>query len=200
MFKKLKEKISNKFQTFPRSDTIDFPEVNEDLKIINKKKKEINFGVRTFNGSPSDPLTLPIESRSCLLNSGNILISYCRRIRERNRGDLYSFLEIYSIPDLKLVQKYEFPYQEDGDIFFVTNAFQLKNGNIFAVYNRFYQFQGESIEEGPIFKSEELDYSDFKERHEIEYYDIFNKFEKKQQLKVSLLAIILKLKKEKFSS
>lgn len=183
MFKKLKEKISNKFKTFPRSDTIDFPEVNEGLKLILEEKKRLNFEVRTFNGSPSDPLNFPLETRSCLLNSGNILISYFKRIRERNRGDLYSFLEIYSIPNLKLIQKYEFPFKEEGTIYFVTNAFQLKNGNVFAVFDRFYQFQGESIQEGPIFKSEKLDYSDFTERHEIEYYNMFDKLEKKVTVK-----------------
>lgn len=75
MFKKLKEKISNKFKTFPRSDTIDFPEVKEDLKFIHEKKNDLYFEVRDWDDHPTDSLALLCEAHSCLLNSGNIIIS-----------------------------------------------------------------------------------------------------------------------------
>lgn len=123
MFKKLKEKLSNTFKTFPRSDTIPFPEVSE-LKLNMHKLRDINLELLNEYNRPSDPMCLPYDANFFLLKSGNILMSYHRRIRERNT-DLYNFLEIYSIPDLKLVQKYEFPTPDEGPLYYITNAIKL---------------------------------------------------------------------------
>ena len=101
MFKKIKEKLSNKFKTFPRSDTIPFPEVTE-LNLHIDQLKEINLDLLNEYNRPSDPICHPYGAHFFLLKSGNILMSYHQRVRERNT-DLYNFLEIYRIPDLKLV-------------------------------------------------------------------------------------------------
>lgn len=159
MFKKLKEKISDKFKTFPRSDTISFPEV-QDFKYDTQKSSDVNLDLidQTHIHYFVDDICYPYSAHFFLLKSGNILMSYHSRIRERET-DLFSFLEIYSIPDLKLVQKYEFPTPDEGPVYSIANAIQLKNGNIFAIYNQFYEFKGEDIKGGPISLSEKLDSS-----------------------------------------
>ena len=55
----------------------------------------------------------------CLLKSGNILISYKKRDEEH--FNIKSFLEIYNVPDLKLIQKYEFYKEQDDDTFYILD-------------------------------------------------------------------------------
>ena len=57
-------------------------------------------------------------------------------------------MTIYSLPNLKEIQTYEFK-QETGVIYTIEHALQLKNGNILAIYDRFYEFDGENIKDGP---------------------------------------------------
>lgn len=45
---------------------------------------------------------------------------------------------------------------EEELLFLVSISFQLKNGNIFAIYNKFYIFKEESITEEPISVSEKI--------------------------------------------
>ena len=141
--------MGNKFR-LPKPKEIDFPSANENhninLEQINEKnrekaEKELLFAKSIF-----------------LLKSGNILVSLNEIDELRPR--LLSHLCIYSIPKLKLVDKYTFNNEEEdgeeGDIFSVDGAIQLKNGNILAIYNKLYEFEGESIKNGPKRSSEEL--------------------------------------------
>ena len=79
------------------------------------------------------------------LKSGNILVSYIWR----NGLEMKSCLAIYSIPKLKLIEEYEFDNELDGTVYRIDSAIQLKNGNIFAICDRLYIFDGESISKGP---------------------------------------------------
>ena len=141
--------MGNKFR-LPKPKEIDFPSANENhninLKQINEKnrekaEKELLFAKSIF-----------------LLKSGNILVSLNEIDELRPR--LLSHLCIYSIPKLKLVDKYTFNNEEEdgeeGNIFSLDGAIQLKNGNILAIYNKLYEFEGESIKNGPKRSSEEL--------------------------------------------
>ena len=143
-------KLEKKFR-LPRPKEIDFPSANENhninLKQINEKnrekaEKELLFAKSIF-----------------LLKSGNILVSLNEIDELRPR--LLSHLCIYSIPKLKLVDKYTFNIEEEedgeeGNIFSLDGAIQLKNGNILAIYNKLYEFEGESIKNGPKRSSEEF--------------------------------------------
>lgn len=97
-------------------------------------------------------------------------MSYSSRIRERGT-ELYNFLEIYTIPDLNLVQNYEFPNPGEGPLYMISSAIQLKSGNILAIYDKLYEFDGENIKEGPTSSSGKLGSSYFNESISIEYYD-----------------------------
>lgn len=169
--KGLKEKVAKglKIQTFPRSDTIDFPEVKQSINYALSSKSE------AFTGYSNNGFQ-PIGSSFSLLNSGNILISYSQRRREKD-ANLVSYLEIYSLPELNPLKKYEFPYQEEGLIYEICTAFQLKNGNIFSIYDRFYTFDKESIEEGPIFSSNVCDSKYFSRREDVNFLDPYTKKE-----------------------
>ena len=143
-------KLEKKFR-LPRPKEIDFPSANENhninLKQINEKnrekaEKELLFAKSIF-----------------LLKSGNILVSLNEIDELRPR--LWSHLYLYSIPKLKLVDKYTFNIEEEedgeeGNIFSLDGAIQLKNGNILAIYNKLYEFEGESIKNGPKRSSEEF--------------------------------------------
>ena len=59
-----------------------------------------------------------------------------------------NFLRIYSLPALKIIESYEFNQKTEG-IYTVEYAIQLKNGNILAIYDKLYIFDGENIKEGP---------------------------------------------------
>lgn len=94
-----------------------------------------------------------------LLKSGNILVS----IDKINKEGLtiYSSLEIYTVPDLNLVEVYNFP-NEKGDILYnISTAIQLKNGNIFAIRDKLYEFDCESIKNGPKRSSNKIKESKF---------------------------------------
>ena len=69
---------------------------------------------------------------------------------------------IYSIPNLKEVKKYTFPNEEDDEdnVYLIKNAIQLKNGNILATRDKFYEFDGESINDGPKRSSGNIRYSE----------------------------------------
>ena len=140
----------------PRPNEIDFPKYEKkntvDLEIknvINKAKAESGnyFGNSIY-----------------LLKSGNILVGmdyidekYCT---------IRNHLIIYSIPNLKEVKRYTFPNEEDDEnnVYRVNNAIQLKNGNILAIRDKHYEFDEESINEGPKRSSENIRYSETSSR------------------------------------
>lgn len=147
--------MGNKFEKkfrLPRPNEIDFPKcekkntVNIEIKnVINKAKAESGnyFGKSIY-----------------LLKSGNILVGmdyidekYCT-IRNQ--------LIIYSIPNLKEVKRYTFPNEEDEEdnVYRINNAIQLKNGNILAIRDKYYEFDEESINDGPKRSSENIRYSE----------------------------------------
>ena len=64
-------------------------------------------------------------------------------------------MAIYSLPELKEVQLYEF--KETEVLYTVDYALQLKNGNILAIYDKFYEFDGENIKKSPLNISSNLD-------------------------------------------
>lgn len=75
-------------------------------------------------------------------------------------------LIIYSIPNLKEVKRYTFPNEEDDEdnVYRMNNAIQLKNGNILAIRDKYYEFNEESINEGPKRSSENIRYSETSSR------------------------------------
>ena len=141
--------LEKKFR-LPRPKEIDFPSVNENhninLQQINEKNKQ-----------KAEKELLAAKS-IILLKSGNILVSL-NEIDEL-RSTVLSHLCIYSIPKLNLVDKYTFNIEEEdgeeGDIISLDGAIQLKNGNILAICNKLYEFEGESIKDGPKRSSEEF--------------------------------------------
>ena len=130
---------------FPKPKDINFPAVENRIEHKFEKCSEED-GARGKND--------PLASSICELKSGNILISYfC--IDEKNLI-MKSFLSIFSVPDLKLIEKYEFETKVNEIIYTVAYAFQLKNGNIFSICDKFYFFDGESISQRPKTTSEEV--------------------------------------------
>ena len=138
--------MGNKLKLFPRVDTIDFPktEQGKEYDLTHYKDKEVNPIHVEVN-------SVPHGSSIYLLKSGNILISYCMQTETGAK----SFLAIYSLPELKEIQLYEF--KETEVLYKVEYALQLKNGNILAIYDKFYEFDGENIKEGPKNISSNLD-------------------------------------------
>ena len=133
--------MGNKFKKLPRPTEINFPAVQKS-----------NWNVSLCSEKDGNEKKFP--SFFCLLKSGNILISYKKRDEEE--FNVKSFLEIYNVPDLKLIQKYEF-YKEEDDTFYVLDfATQSKKGNIFTIGDKLYVFDGEEISKGPEEKSEEI--------------------------------------------
>lgn len=90
----------------------------------------------------------------CLLKSGNILVLSLER--DEIQFIIRNFLEIYTVPDLKLVEKYEYTKEIDDTIYCLDFAFQSKNGNIFTIGDKLYTFDGEKISKGPKEESEEI--------------------------------------------
>lgn len=134
--------MGNKFKKLPRPTEINFPAV---------QKSNWNFSLC----SQKDGNEKKFASFFCLLKSGNILISYKKRDEEH--FIIKSFLEIYNVPDLKLIQKYEFYKEQDDDTFYILDfAKQSKKGNIFTIGDKLYVFDGEEISKGPEEKSEEI--------------------------------------------
>ena len=131
---------------FPRPTDINFPNVQNRIdyrfqeisRIDGTKGKEIKVGLSI-----------------CALKSGNILISYI--YKDNVKLEVKSCLAIYSVPNLKLVQKYVFNSEKEDLTFIIDSAIQLINGNIFAICDKLYIFDGESIANGPKTTSGEID-------------------------------------------
>ena len=133
--------MGNIFKKFHRPAEINFPAV---------QKKNWNFSLCSRTSGSEKKFA----SFFCLLKSGNILILYKKRDEEQ--FNVKSFLEIYNVPDLKLIEKYEY-YKEQEDTFYVLDfAMQSKKGNIFTIGDKLYVFNGEEISKGPEEKSEEI--------------------------------------------
>ena len=97
--------MRNKLKFFPRVDTIDFPrsEDGKEYDLTLYKKDEIEPD--QIEGG-----WITIASSIDLLKSGNILIAYYIATETGIR----SFLIIYSLPTLKVVQTYEFKQKTEG--------------------------------------------------------------------------------------
>lgn len=152
---------------------IDFPTCEKkhsiNLKVVSEKNKEKALKNNSWGRS------------IFLLKSGNILVSLVS-IEEKSIERKYiNTIYIYSIPDLKIVNKYIFPdgefeEEEGGEdiIFTITRVIQLKSGNIFVFYDKFYEFDGENIEDGPK-RSIEIKEGLFTNYNSISYKDPFDK-------------------------
>ena len=141
-------------KVFPRPKEIDFPESKNKYKI-----KMTSISSANNFEAQSEVENISFGRNIFLLKSGNILVS----IDKINKEDLtiYSSLEIYTIPDLNLVEVYNFP-NEKGDILYnISTAIQLKNGNIFAIRDKLYEFDSESIKNGPKRSSNKIKESKF---------------------------------------
>ena len=124
----------------PRPKEINFPEVKNKVKlngkiVSTKSEKEYH-----------------LINNMCLLKSGNILI--CYTIFSPYVDETY--IEIFSVPQLKSVVKYEVKYETEDEFYAPSFAIQLKNGNIITICEKLYIFNGESIAEGPQSYSEEI--------------------------------------------
>ena len=101
----------------PRPKDINFPELKNpaelDCRVISQKSEK-EF-IRANN--------------ICGLKSGNILISY--QIFSPYVDE--SYIEIYSVPQLKLIEKYQFNCETEDEFYAPTFAIQLKNGNIITI-------------------------------------------------------------------
>ena len=124
----------------PRPKEINFPEVKNKVKLNGKI-------VSTKSGKEYH-----LINNMCLLKSGNILI--CYTIFSPYVDETY--IEIFSVPQLKSVAKYEVKYETEDEFYAPSFAIQLKNGNIITICEKLYIFNGESIAEGPQSYSEEI--------------------------------------------
>lgn len=156
---------------FPRPKDIGFPNVENPIEYNISKVSEGQAGKK---GSLAFSL--------CALKSGNILISYITR--DEKNLEMKSFLSIYSVPKLKLVEKYEFQAEVNDITYSVVYAIQLKNGNIFSICDKFYFFEGESIADGPKTTSEEVNDISCK-KIEARFIDPTDIFKRKQIVKDS---------------
>jgi len=138
------DEIYKKF-VFPRPETINFPECKNKHHINIKTKSEINRLEAESH--------LSIGRSISLLKSGNILVGIDRINREEL--SISSSLEIYTIPELNLVQTYNFK-ERQSPLYYLSNTIQGKNGNIYAIYDKLYEFQDESINNGPKRNSNEF--------------------------------------------
>ena len=130
-------------QKFPRPDAVNFPAVQNKLDFNFEKCQEMDA---------SRGKQIKLAKSIFSLKSGNILVSYIWR----NDLEMKSCLAIYSIPKLKLIEEYEFDNELDGTVYRIDSAIQLKNGNIFAICDRLYIFDGESISKGPKITSDTI--------------------------------------------
>lgn len=160
--------LKSKFKKFPRPIEINFPEV---------KKNNWDFSVC----SQREGTEKKLASSFCLLKSGNILISY--KVRDEKNFKVKSYLETYNVPDLKLVEKFDYYEEEDDDdMFYVLDfAHQLKNGNIFTIGDKLYIFDGEGISKGPKEKSEEIKNIYFYTAN-VQFAKFLDEFERKQKI------------------
>ena len=126
---------------FPRPKDINFPEAqkkNVNLKMVQK----------------TDELDTRIARNITLLKSGNVLISYLEADREIFK--IKSCLLILDVPDLNIVEKYEFDIEENNTFYLLDFSTQLNNGNIITICDKLYKFNGESISQGPKEESEKI--------------------------------------------
>ena len=144
--------MGNRFKLTPKVETIDFPKAEQGKEYDLKLYKKLDIDPPNLKEK-----FIPFGSSINLLKSGNILIAYYISIETGIRN----FLTIYSLPNLKEIQTYEFK-QETGVIYTIEHALQLKNGNILAIYDRFYEFDGENIKDGPIKSSTKISQNYFK--------------------------------------
>ena len=125
----------------PTPMDINFPEI---------QKKNWNISLCSEKGKKGGRYGIFL----CLLKSGNILVLSLER--DEIKFKTGNFLEIYTVPDLKLVEKYEYSKEIDDTIYCLDFAFQSKNGNIFTIGDKLYTFDGEEISKGPKEESEEI--------------------------------------------
>ena len=136
----------------PRPNEIDFPKY--------EKKNTININVKNvINQAKAESGDYFAKSIN-LLKSGNILVGM--DYIDKKFCTIRNQLIIYSIPNLNEVKKYTFPNEEDDEdnVYLIKNAIQLKNGNILATRDKFYEFDGESINDGPKRSSGNIRYSE----------------------------------------
>ena len=129
---------------YPKPNEINFPAVNQKKWNISLPSK-IEYSNEEYGKTAVN---------ICLLKSGNILISYIERDETEFTGR--SFLSIYNVPDLKLIEQYEYQYEVNKNIFFLSYSNQSKDGNIFSIGDKLYIFDGESISQGPSKNSEKI--------------------------------------------
>ena len=138
------EKKLKKYMT-PRPDEIDFPAVKGNNTKIKVKKSENN---KKFEKNRW------IAKCICLLKSGNILVGIDKI--DKNTYKLKSSLYIYDYPNLILKRKYIFPNQR-SEMYNTSVAIQMKNGKLFIIRDKLYEFEEDSIEKGPKRTSGKLD-------------------------------------------
>ena len=126
---------------FPRPKDINFPEA---------QKKNVNLKML----AKTDQFDTRIARTITLLKSGNVLISYLEADREIFK--IKSYLSILDVPDLNIVEKYEFDIEENNTFYLLDSATQLNNGNIITICDKLYKFNGESISQGPKEESEKI--------------------------------------------
>ena len=139
------DKHLKKYMT-PRPEDINFPEItkNSDIKIkVKSSQNQKKFDKNRW-----------IAKCICLLKSGNILVGLYKF--DKDTYKLKCSLHIYSYPDLILKEKYIFPNESSG-LYNTSVVLQLKNGKVFVIRDKLYEFIGDSIQKGPIRTSEKLD-------------------------------------------
>ena len=145
---------------FPRPNDINFQNTENKIQYHFREVSKIDSPEKVF-------LSL------CTLQSGNILISY--NFRNDKILEFKSGISIYSVPKLRLVENYIFKSEIDGVTYSIDSAIQLINGNIFAICDSLYIFDGENIKDGPKTKSGIMDEGSCKSR-EIIFIDPEDKF------------------------
>ena len=135
-------------QKFPRPADIGFPavenKINYQFTLEKKTEREDGIGGKITR----------IATSITALKSGNVLLTYF--YRDEKKFEMKSCMAIYTVPKLKLVEKYIFDGIVDDVIYVSDYATQLNNGNIFSICDRLYIFDGESIGNGPKTTSNEL--------------------------------------------
>lgn len=129
---------------FPRPNDINFQGVQNKTQYSFKEASKLEL---------TDKVLLSL----CTLQSGNILVSYL--FRNEKKLEMKSGIAIYNVPNLRLIQKYTFDSEIKDITYSLDSAIQLINGNIFAICDRLYIFDGENIKDGPKTTSELIDES-----------------------------------------
>ena len=142
MGNKLEKKL-NKIMT-PRSDEINFPET---------KNPKIEIKVKASQNKTKFDKNRWIAKSIWLLKSGNILVGIDKF--DKDTYKLQSSLHLYTYPDLIRKKKYIFPNGRSGE-YNTSVVLQLKNGKVFVIRDKLYEFEGDDIEKGPIKNSEKL--------------------------------------------